>query len=357
MAQSLNGNANPNAISQEQVRGEEAALDGHDADIYIETPSVASTDVFTTPTQESHPAFPPHAPSDGVLEAQHQSAPIIAPPDIPSSLSIPNQRAPSSATDQDVSSGLAPSTVAQWVPNKVLTSASEDQITKDGSVQAALGGERSTNNEKSSTTGQDVANTWTAPEVASSFPTNLPSSAPEAATSANAEKVPQLATVASTPIKTEAVPVSIPLTAPEHEPESTTHVATPSDREAAFGTYPGKVTASRGLGQDPKGSPASSNLEKEVDIEAGHPNHKSDEKGLEATITEANSNIVDWDGPDDVKNPMNWSEKLKWANVAVIASITFLTQVAIQLPPRAQALIYHDRSQSLGIFHARTGSP
>lgn len=76
------------------------------------------------------------------------------------------------------------------------------------------------------------------------------------------------------------------------------------------------------------GSPASSSSEKEVDLEAGHGSEHSDKKEPDTIKVGADPNIVDWDGPDDPKNPINWSEKLKWANVAVIASITFLTPLA-----------------------------
>lgn len=35
-----------------------------------------------------------------------------------------------------------------------------------------------------------------------------------------------------------------------------------------------------------------------------------------------------WDGPDDPQNPMNWSEIKKWATVAAVSGITFLTPLA-----------------------------
>ncbi|KAI4224359.1 MAG: hypothetical protein L6R40_008451 [Gallowayella cf. fulva] len=38
-------------------------------------------------------------------------------------------------------------------------------------------------------------------------------------------------------------------------------------------------------------------------------------------------NIVDWDGPDDPEKPTNWSNRRKYAIVAVISSITFLTYI------------------------------
>jgi hypothetical protein len=43
---------------------------------------------------------------------------------------------------------------------------------------------------------------------------------------------------------------------------------------------------------------------------------------------ERDPNIVDFDGPNDPENPMNWSASSKWSMVALIASITFLTPLA-----------------------------
>jgi hypothetical protein len=37
--------------------------------------------------------------------------------------------------------------------------------------------------------------------------------------------------------------------------------------------------------------------------------------------------------PKDPKNPMNWAEKKKWSNIAILSSITFLTSVALDLLP------------------------
>jgi hypothetical protein len=41
--------------------------------------------------------------------------------------------------------------------------------------------------------------------------------------------------------------------------------------------------------------------------------------------TEQNRNVVDWDGPDDPENPLNWSQAKKWTNIATISSITLIT--------------------------------
>jgi hypothetical protein len=36
-------------------------------------------------------------------------------------------------------------------------------------------------------------------------------------------------------------------------------------------------------------------------------------------------NIVTWDGPDDPLNPMNWTMRKKWSNIAVLSFLTLLT--------------------------------
>lgn len=35
--------------------------------------------------------------------------------------------------------------------------------------------------------------------------------------------------------------------------------------------------------------------------------------------------IVDWDGPEDPKNPKNWPESEKWLNVVLISVLTLVT--------------------------------
>lgn len=42
---------------------------------------------------------------------------------------------------------------------------------------------------------------------------------------------------------------------------------------------------------------------------------------------EHDPNLVTWDGPDDPKNPLNWSVKKKWATIAVLSANTFITYV------------------------------
>lgn len=41
--------------------------------------------------------------------------------------------------------------------------------------------------------------------------------------------------------------------------------------------------------------------------------------------TEIDPNIVDWDGPDDPQNPMNWPTWRKLVSVGIVSAITFIT--------------------------------
>lgn len=56
-----------------------------------------------------------------------------------------------------------------------------------------------------------------------------------------------------------------------------------------------------------------------------------------------NPNIVDWNGPDDPANPMNWTLAKKSGVIAVISAITFLSFVFPQLCPMrvVQGLTYY----------------
>lgn len=42
-------------------------------------------------------------------------------------------------------------------------------------------------------------------------------------------------------------------------------------------------------------------------------------------LTEGMTELVDWDGPYDPKNPMNWSLLRKWSTIILVSYITFVT--------------------------------
>lgn len=61
-------------------------------------------------------------------------------------------------------------------------------------------------------------------------------------------------------------------------------------------------------------------------------NENDVEKGATETGAETDEpkdpNIVDWEGPDDPKNPYNWPAKKKWANIAILSLLTLLIPLA-----------------------------
>jgi len=74
-------------------------------------------------------------------------------------------------------------------------------------------------------------------------------------------------------------------------------------------------------------SPATTDHEKLRDAEKGSTSaHEKEGEHIQTQDVKAlDPNIVDWDGPNDPENPLNWSSGLKWGIVATIASITFIT--------------------------------
>lgn len=239
--------------------------------------------------------------------------------------------------DKDSSAGLLPSTVSQWLPKSGLSAPSEDQVLTDGTVPAVLSEVRPTSYNPALTPRQGEQNPLIASEIRSGFTAETPSSVPAAIPSANSDLATKTASGPTKPTKLEASPTSVPELAPRPAPDSTTSgnpkyilapppaATTSVTHNAPLSTDSEKVFSSTIPALNEKGTPASSNLDKEIDLEAGHRSEDSDKQEPETNKQEVDTNIVDWDGPDDPKKPMNWPEKLKWANVAVISSITFLT--------------------------------
>ncbi|KAJ6007794.1 benomyl/methotrexate resistance protein [Penicillium herquei] len=69
--------------------------------------------------------------------------------------------------------------------------------------------------------------------------------------------------------------------------------------------------------------------------------------------TEDRSDIVDWDGPDDPENPLNWSVKKKWTSGGLLAAMTFITPLASSMfaPGVEDVMIeFHSTSTIIGSF-------
>ncbi|KAF1998002.1 MFS general substrate transporter [Amniculicola lignicola CBS 123094] len=61
-------------------------------------------------------------------------------------------------------------------------------------------------------------------------------------------------------------------------------------------------------------------------------------------------NIVDWDGPDDPQNPMNWPAKKKWGVIAVLSLVTLITPLGSSFfaPGVPQVMsAFHEKSNLL----------
>jgi hypothetical protein len=77
----------------------------------------------------------------------------------------------------------------------------------------------------------------------------------------------------------------------------------------------------------PRGNDKEMSAAMEKDIEKGA------EAGSVSSIQDPEEavidpNIVDFDGPNDPENPMNWKASKKWGMVMLISAITFLTPLA-----------------------------
>ncbi|KAI9659910.1 MAG: hypothetical protein M1821_001262 [Bathelium mastoideum] len=82
-------------------------------------------------------------------------------------------------------------------------------------------------------------------------------------------------------------------------------------------------------------------------------NNSSDEEApqiREEKLASPPDNIIDWDGPDDPKNPMNWPMSLRWLQIAIISLLTFTTPLASSMFAPGIGLLdqqFHNRSDVL----------
>jgi len=63
------------------------------------------------------------------------------------------------------------------------------------------------------------------------------------------------------------------------------------------------------------------------DLEKVYSRHEDKDVAVEIVSTR-DPNVVNWDGPDDPENPLNWAPRRKWTNIFLLAIITTLTFVA-----------------------------
>lgn len=77
---------------------------------------------------------------------------------------------------------------------------------------------------------------------------------------------------------------------------------------------------------------STSSINGDHDVEKGGPidttTSAEGEDAKEGEEAPRDPNIVDWEGPDDPQNPMNWTASKKWANIAILSFLTLLTPLA-----------------------------
>ncbi|KAK5157613.1 hypothetical protein LTR04_005399 [Oleoguttula sp. CCFEE 6159] len=77
-----------------------------------------------------------------------------------------------------------------------------------------------------------------------------------------------------------------------------------------------------------KHSSSTESVHELTDLEKGSHTSSSSITAADAPAGPPNPNIVWWDSDQDPANPMNWSMKLKWGNIAVLSTITLITPLA-----------------------------
>ncbi len=66
--------------------------------------------------------------------------------------------------------------------------------------------------------------------------------------------------------------------------------------------------------------------EKEAtDLESGIFNPSVDTVSMRASSAERYHDIVDWDGPNDAENPLNWPRRKRLSHVVLVSVITFIS--------------------------------
>ncbi|RMD43858.1 hypothetical protein DV735_g1188, partial [Chaetothyriales sp. CBS 134920] len=75
--------------------------------------------------------------------------------------------------------------------------------------------------------------------------------------------------------------------------------------------------------------------------------------GVDLSSTDKDPNIVDWDGPDDPRRPVNWPRARKWTVLSVVSTITLLTPLASSMVAPGVPLVmeeFNNKSETIGSF-------
>ncbi|CAL3973527.1 unnamed protein product [Diplocarpon coronariae] len=86
------------------------------------------------------------------------------------------------------------------------------------------------------------------------------------------------------------------------------------------------------------------NSDDEKDLEAGDDSNANENAEQSKKKVEKDPNLVEWDGPDDPENPMNWAPRKKWTITVALGLMTFCVTFASSVFSNATtsvAELYH----------------
>ena len=63
----------------------------------------------------------------------------------------------------------------------------------------------------------------------------------------------------------------------------------------------------------------------DADVERQTKPENDESDPADKEVATKDPNLVDWDGPDDPANPMNWKTSKKIAAIGIVSAITFLS--------------------------------
>jgi hypothetical protein len=95
-------------------------------------------------------------------------------------------------------------------------------------------------------------------------------------------------------------------------------MADSSSQTATERAAPSDADLEKGVSEPASDLDAAGNVPRVQDVAPGDENDKLEKE-------ETDPNVVSWDGPDDPTNPMNWTMRKKWANIAVLSVLTLIT--------------------------------
>ncbi|KAF3105063.1 hypothetical protein TWF594_005654 [Orbilia oligospora] len=135
--------------------------------------------------------------------------------------------------------------------------------------------------------------------------------------------------------------------------EAQTYYASSSDGDSPAAEKSGSRSRLGNEGGDSKKFGKDGDIESPIDsdIEKGVLDSSDDDGKLQLSKTKSGKsgrgnrrdpNLVDWDGPDDSENPLNWSIKKKWIATVVVSSFTFISPVSSSMVAPAIRSISQD---------------